>query len=105
MPTIGQFKKTENGFDGRISTLTIDRKASLVKNENKKGEGSPDFFVKSNEFDLGFARHAVGQGEDGQPYISVYLDDPSFVVPIWAALFEKDGEANLVWSRSKRDAA
>lgn len=105
MPTIGQFKTTENGFDGHISTLTMDRKVSLVKNENKKGEGSPDFFVKSDDCDLGFARHAVAQGEDGQPYISVYLDDPSFVAPIWAALFEKDGEANLVWSRSKRDTA
>ena len=105
MPTIGQFKTTDDGFDGRISTLTMDRKVSLVRNENKKGESSPDFFVKSDECDLGFARHAVAHGDDGKPYISVYLDDPSFVAPIWAALFEKDGEADLVWSRAKRDAA
>ena len=104
MATIGQFKKTEVGFDGHISTLTMDRDVSFIPNENKKNEDSPDFFVKAGQFDLGFARHAIAQGEDGQPYISVFLDDPSFVSPIWAALFEADGSAQLVWSRSRKNA-
>ena len=104
MPTIGQLKKTKNGYDGRISTLTMDCKVSLTPNENKKHEDSPDFFVKSGECDLGFARHTVAQGDDGQPYIAVFLDDPSFRSPIWAALFECDGHADLVWSRSRKRA-
>jgi len=33
------------------------------------------------------------------------LDDPSFAGPVNAALFDKDGKADLVWSRPKRDAA
>lgn len=101
MATIGKFKKTKNGFDGHISTLTMECDVSLISNENKKSQDSPDYFVKSRECDLGFARHTVAQGGDGQPYISVYLDDPSFVSPIWAALFEAEGSAQLVWSRSR----
>jgi uncharacterized protein (DUF736 family) len=104
MPTIGQFKKTKKGYEGRISTLTMDCEVSLAPNENKKHEDSPDFFVKSGECDLGFARHTIAQGDDGQPYIAVFLDDPSFRSPIWAALFETDGDANLVWSRSRKRA-
>jgi len=103
MAAIGQFKKTKDGFDGRISTLTMDCEVSLIPNENKKNEESPDFFVKAGQCDLGFARHTIAQGEDGQPYISVFLDDPSFVSPIWAALFEADESAQLVWSRSRRN--
>ena len=104
MATIGQFKKTEVGFDGHISTLTMDCDVIFVPNENKKNEDSTDYFVKAGLCDLGFARHAIAQGDDGQPYISVFLDDPSFVSPIWAALFEADGSAQLVWSRSRKNA-
>lgn len=104
MPTIGQFKKTKNGFYGRISTLTMDCEVSLTPNENKKNKDSPDFFIKTGECDLGFARHTIAQGDDGQPYIAVFLDDPSFRSPIWAALFETDGHADFVWSRSRKRA-
>ena len=105
MSTIGKFKKTKDGFEGHISTLTMDCNVSLIHNENKKNEGSPDYFVKSGQFDLGFARHTIAQGDDGQPYISVFLDDPSFRSPIWAGLFEVDGSADLVWSRSRKAQA
>ena len=104
MATIGKFKKTEVGFDGRISTLTMDCDVSFIPNGNKKNEDSPDFFVKAGQCDLGFARHAIARGDDGQPYISVFLDDPSFASPVWAALYEADGAAQLVWSRSRRIA-
>ena len=104
MATIGQFKKTKDGFEGQITALTMDCKVSFVPNDNKKNKDSPDFFIKSGQCDLGFARHTVAQGGDGQPYISVFLDDPSFASPIWAALFETNGSAQLVWSRSQKNA-
>ena len=104
MATIGQFKKTEVGFDGHISTLTMDCEVSFIPNKNKKNEDSPDFFVKAGQCDLGFARHTVAQGEDGQPYISFFLDGPGFASPIWAALFEAEGSAQLVWSRFQKNA-
>ena len=103
MAIIGKFKKTEIGFDGRISTLTMDCDVSFIPNENKKNDDSPDFFVKAGECDLGFARHEISQGDEGQPYISVFLDDPSLRAPIWGALFEVEENANLVWSRSRKN--
>lgn len=103
MATIGQFRAVENGYEGTISTLSMARKVQIVPNENKKGDQSPDFFVKTGQSDLGFARNEMSQGDNPKPYISVFLDDPSFVQPIWAALFDKQGKADLVWSRSKPD--
>lgn len=100
MATIGKFHSTEKGYEGRITTLTMDCEVQLVSNKDPKHENSPDFFVKSDDCDLGFARYTVAKGEDGLPYVSVYLDDPSFASPIWAALFNCDDGAELVWSRS-----
>lgn len=99
MATIGQFRVKDDGYEGTISTLTMAREVKLVPNTNKKSDNSPDFFVKTGDCDLGFARKAVAQGEDGKPYLKVFLDDPSFADPVWAAMFEADGQAQLVWSR------
>ena len=101
MATIGQFRAVENGYEGTISTLSMARKVQIVPNESKKGDQSPDFFVKTGKCDLGFARNEVSKGDNPKPYLSVFLDDPSFVEPIWAALFDKQGKAELVWSRAK----
>ncbi|MGJ8558618.1 MAG: DUF736 domain-containing protein [Litorimonas sp.] len=101
MPTIGQFRIKDDGYEGTISTLTMARKVRFVPNDKKKHEDSPDYFVKTGQSDLGFARRAVAKGEDGKPYLKVFLDDPSFAAPVWAALFETDGKAELVWSRPK----
>lgn len=105
MATIGQFRVVENGFEGTISTLSMARKVQIIPNDNKKNDQSPDFFVKTGQCDLGFARHQMSEGDNPRPYISVFLDDPSFVVPIWAALFERQGKAELIWSRPKERRA
>lgn len=102
MATIGQFRTVENGYEGTISTLSLARKVRIVPNQNKKSDKSPDFFVKTGHCDLGFARHKMSEGDNPKPYLSVFLDDPSFQEPVWAALFDKDGKADLVWSRPKR---
>jgi len=101
MATIGQFRVTDDGYEGTISTLTMARKVRLVPNDSKKHNDSPDYFVKTGQCDLGFARKAVAKGEAGKPYLKVFLDDPSFAAPVWAAMFEEDGKADLVWSRPK----
>ncbi|MGB6229080.1 MAG: DUF736 domain-containing protein [Litorimonas sp.] len=101
MPTIGQFRVKYDGYEGAISTLTMARKVRFVPNPSKKHDDSPDYFVKTGACDLGFARKAKAKGDEGRAYLKVYLDDPSFAAPIWAALFEDNGKADLVWSRSK----
>lgn len=105
MATIGQFRTVEDGYEGTISTLSMARKVSIVPNPNKKNESSPDFFVKTGKCDLGFARQKMSEGENPRSYLSVFLDDPSFQEPIWAALFVKEGKADLVWSRPKHTAS
>lgn len=105
MPTIGQFRVKDDGYEGTISTLTTARKVRLVPNTSKKHDDSPDYFVKTGQSDLGFARKAVAKSEGGKPYLKVFLDDPSFAAPVWAALFEADGKAELVWSRSRARAS
>ena len=102
MATIGQFRPLENGYEGTISTLSLARKVRIVQNDKKKSDKSPDFFVKTGQCDLGFARYKMSEGKNPRSYLSVYLDDPSFQEPIWAALFERDGKAELVWNRSKK---
>lgn len=101
MATIGQFRLMKDGYEGTISTLSLARKVRIIPNTNKKNGDSPDFFVKTGQCDLGFARRKTAKGDNGKPYLQVFLDDPSFAEPIWAALFDHDGKADLVWSRSK----
>jgi uncharacterized protein (DUF736 family) len=48
----------------------------------------------------------VKRTNEDRPYLSVKLDDPSFVAPIFAQLFEgENGEYDLVWSRPVRRSA
>ena len=105
MATIGQFRQLNDGYEGTISTLSLARKVRIVPNTKKKNGDSPDYFVKTGQCDLGFARRKTAKGDDGRTYLQVFLDDPSFSEPIWAALFDHDGKADLVWSRSKPNGA
>ena len=101
MATIGQLRPVNQGYEGTISTLSMARKVRFIPNSNKKNANSPDFFVKTGQCDLGFAHRKMSESDNPRPYLKVFLDDPSFVEPIWAALFEHDGKAELVWSRQK----
>ena len=78
MANIGKFKPTSTGFEGVIATLMTNKKARFVANENKKGENSPDYFIKSGSSDLGVAWNDVTEpNDDSEPleYISVKLED------------------------------
>ena len=104
MANIGKFKPTSTGFEGVIATLMTNKKARFVTNENKKGENSPDYFIKSGSSDLGVAWNDVTEpNDDSEPleYISVKLEDPYLDKPINAALFHREDGADLVWSRPK----
>lgn len=102
MATIGQFRPVADGYEGTISTLNLARKVRFVANDQKKGEKSPDFFVKTGRCDLGVAWREESKGDEPKRYLRVLLDDPSFAMPINAALFDRDGKAELVWSRPRR---
>ncbi|MEO0451572.1 MAG: DUF736 domain-containing protein [Pseudomonadota bacterium] len=99
MANIGTFTRTRNGFEGTITTLTLCMSARFVRNKNKRGDRSPDYFIKAGDSDLGVGWDAQSQGDEPKDYIKCVLDDPSFVSPVQAALFPRSDGADLVWKR------
>lgn len=99
MATIGSFTAIPDGYTGTIRTLTVNVKAKIVANDQKKSESAPDFRVYAGRAELGAAWKAQTNGDERRDYLSVQLDDPSFPEPIRAALFEDEGAAYLVWNR------
>lgn len=99
MATIGSFTVSKDGYTGTIRTLTVNVKAKIVANDQKRSEGAPDFRIFAGRAELGAAWKAQSNGDEPRDYLSVQLDDPSFVEPVRAALFEEDGAAFLVWNR------
>lgn len=103
MALIGAFSKTAEGYSGTIRTMTINVKAVIVINDKNGNDKAPDFRIIADGKELGAAWRAKGKSEDGKPYLSVELDDPSFAAPIRAALFEngEEGKGSLVWNRAR----
>ncbi|MEL6729254.1 MAG: DUF736 domain-containing protein [Pseudomonadota bacterium] len=99
MANIGFFTRTRHGFEGSISTLSLCLSARFVPNRNKRGENSPDYFIKAGDSDLGVGWSARSKGDDPKDYINCLLDDPSFAAPVQAALFIRPDGADLVWKR------
>ncbi len=101
MSIIGTFRKTEDGYAGTIRTLTVNVKAAFVANDKNGNDKAPALKLLVGDKEFGAAWRAKSKDEDGKPFLRVELDDPSFVSPIRAALFEngEDGKGVLVWSR------
>ncbi|PCI04632.1 MAG: hypothetical protein COB78_10085 [Hyphomicrobiales bacterium] len=102
MATIGNFTASKDGYIGTIRTMTINVKAKIVINENKKSDAAPHYRIYAGQAELGAAWKAQTKGDEPRDYLSVLLDDPSFAEPIRAALFDEEETAYLVWNR--RDA-
>ncbi|MVA82733.1 DUF736 family protein [Agrobacterium vitis] len=105
MAVIGEFTTNgNNSIIGNVRTLTVSMKARLNPIE-RVSRDAPDFRITAaNGVEVGAGWKVVSN--DGEEYISVKLDDPSFNAPITAALWpsEKDGEYALIWNRPKREA-
>ena len=75
-----------------------------VPNDKRDNEKAPDFRLQAASHDIGAAWKKTS--EAGRDYISVTLDDPSFPAMVYARLIEgEDGTHDLIWSRSKPQAA
>ena len=96
MAIIGTFTKQDNAYQGTISTLSVNAKATITPVE-KTGEQSPDFRVFAGKAEIGATWSATSKA--GNPYISVKLDDPSFPAPIFCRLLESDKGHSLIWTR------
>ena len=96
MAIIGTFTKQDNGFQGSITTLVVNTKVSITPVE-KTSEKAPDFRIFSGKAEIGAAWSA--KSKEGNAYLSVKLDDPSFAAPIVGRLVETDKGHALVWTR------
>ena len=103
MANIGTFTRTATGYKGEIVTMSVQQtNVRIVTESDQASENAPSHRVFVGRAEIGAAWSK--QSQEGRDYLSVKLDDPSFVAPIYANLFaEDDGETHsLVWTRSRR---
>ena len=101
MANIGSFKKSSSEFQGEIVTLSVQTKnVRIVPETNRANDSAP-----SHRIYVGRAGDPANLIQAAQPTAattsSVKLDDPSFIAPIYANLFnDEDGDGfTLIWSR------
>lgn len=102
---IGSFRKTRDGFEGRITTLTVDAPVCLVPAHGSDAENVPQWRLVcgdgDNSFEIGAGWNRTG--ERAGAYIAVQFDDPHFAEPVRANLLgplQQGAEHALLWSRS-----
>ena len=102
---IGTFRAADGGYSGQLRTLSLSIEISLVPADPSDSENAPDFRVVAGE-DEGAREIGAGWkhvGEKAGDYVSLQIDDPSFVQPLRANLFKGDDNGHvLVWSRPSR---
>ena len=102
MATIGTFKKSGNELVGEIVTLSVQAKnVRFVPNDARGNDKAPSHRVFAGRAEIGAAW--AERSKNDVDYHSVKLDDPSFIAPLYANLFEgDDGEYQLVWNRGRK---
>lgn len=101
MSKIGSFKLVSGEYRGEIITLSVQAKSVRITPEKTASGNAPSHRVFVGDAEVGAAWSKMSQ--DKRPYLSVKLDDPSFIAPIFAQLFAgEEGEYDLVWSRQSR---
>lgn len=103
MGQIGTFTRNENGFFGRVRTLSLDTDLAIVPAEKSNAEKAPNHRVLLFGSEIGAAWDHTS--EEAGPYLSVTIDDPCLPEPMRARLFksrEDENEWALHWSRRKQ---
>ena len=106
---IGTVVAADGGFAGPLHTLTLDIELVLVPAEPSDSEHAPDYRVIAGSGDEAREIGAAWKrtGEKAGDYVAIQIDDPLFVQPLRANLFQAESNGHvLVWSRpSRRDKA
>lgn len=98
MAQIGSFKRDNSGvYTGTIRTLTLNAKITLRPSKGEHDK-APDHKVMSGAVEIGAAWTKTSR--EGETYLSLKLDDPSFATPVYATLVRGEAdEHKLIWSR------
>jgi uncharacterized protein (DUF736 family) len=104
MTSIGSFKKSGAEYVGEISTLSVQTKnVRVIPETTRANDTLPTHrvFVGKSEVGAGWMKRSA----ENRDYLSIKLDDPALVAPIYASLFENEGgeDCSLVWSRTRRN--
>lgn len=106
MAQIGHFTRTPSGYAGHVRTLTLDVELALVSADDRDVEKAPDYRIHlHNEDGPEVGAGWKHTGERAGVLVSIVVDDPAFVQPIRARLFQSDDEGRdwgLHWSRPKK---
>jgi uncharacterized protein (DUF736 family) len=102
--TIATLSRTDDGFKGTLTTLTMSAPIEIQKNPRKAKPTEPDYRVVAtrNGFELGAAwiRQSRTNGED---YVSVSLTAPELNGVMYGNIAPapggKEGEFVLIWNR------
>lgn len=103
MTQIGTFTRNNDGFFGRIRTLTLDVEVAILPADDTEAKNAPEHRVFLDGLEVGAAWDRTG--DKAGSYLSLTIDDPSFAEPIRARLFEADakkGAWTLHWTRRKK---
>jgi uncharacterized protein (DUF736 family) len=98
MATLGVFSRHEDMYYGSIHTLTIRTRLEILPS-GLQGEKSPQYRVMIGDTQVGAGWDRCSR--QGEAYLSLKLDDPSFPAPIFANLVARGDEHHLVWSRDE----
>jgi uncharacterized protein (DUF736 family) len=105
MAIIGTFIAKNNGYEGRVETLTL--KANIaIETVKKNSDNQPDYrvFIVTEDFksDIGAAWKKTSQ-RDQSEYLSVSIDDISFTTKAYCRLVKTGAEKGhtLFWERPR----
>jgi len=99
MTHIGIFRRNKDGYTGTIRTLTLDREIDIKPANLSEAGNAPNFRILAGDVEVGAGWKRTGE------YISLLIDDPSFVYPIRANLFHLETDSDvfhLSWTRPSR---
>lgn len=104
MAQIGTFTRNDDGFFGRVRTLTLDVEVAILPADGTDAENAPEHRVFLDGLEVGAAWDRTG--DRAGSYLSLTIDDPSFLEPIRARLFEADAKKaawSLHWKRRNKN--
>lgn len=104
MTQIGLFEATADGYAGRIRCLQIDAEVRIVDADPSDADHTPDYRIMlgndEDAVEIGAGWKRVG--EKAGNYLSLLIDDPTLIQPIYANLFQSGSDPTahiLLWNR------